>query len=154
MRGILSSMLLGVLLVGSLDAQETTGERAEEVRKEIVKIELEKPMTGSEAADWVDRNSVADVVNTYSDGSTPTKTEQIAALRSKKVHAITNNEYGQRVYVYDNGTVAVCTYRQNATFERDGKLVSVHNLGTDVWVKVKDGEWRRIVHNVHSAPKQ
>jgi hypothetical protein len=148
------AILLAVSLVSSVKAQETTGERAEEAKKEIIKIELVKLpdllKNGSAAADWFDRNN-ADGVVLMSDGAFHTKAQQLASLRSQELYLLTNKQYGHRVRVYNDGNMAVCSYLQEATFKRKGQPVTVHNLGTDVWVKFEDGMWQRVVHTVEPA---
>src|SRR6202022_1120726 len=139
MRTILFSMLFGVLLAGAVNAQEMTGDKAEAVKKEILKKEEEKVRGllrgGSEPVDWVKRYDADDIAQTNVDGSTPTKAQVVAGLRPGGFRAHPMKQDEHRIRVYDNGNVAVVTYRAIGVIERDGKVSNRQNRFTDTWVK-------------------
>jgi ketosteroid isomerase-like protein len=151
MQKILASILLIVSSVGLARAQETTGEKGEEARKEIMKIELDKiaihNANGDATANWDERYNDKDIVN-LSKGAIHPKADQIASIRAGKTFIIEQKQYGHKVTVYNQGTVAVVTYRQDATFREDGKPVPHHSICVNVWVKFEDGRWQRIAHIV------
>ena len=155
MRKILFAMLLAILLTGVVNAQQTTGEQAETVRKQILKIEAEKVAGllkgGSEPADWHERYDTEDLVNMMADGSTRTRSQLAAELRSGDLKVVTMKQYEHRVFVYNNGTIAVVTNLATGTLERKGKSSPMHSRFTDVWVK-QAGAWRRVVHDVANIP--
>jgi ketosteroid isomerase-like protein len=138
-------------------AQETTGKKAEEARKEILKLEDEKVAGllrgGSEPADWVERYDADDIAQTNVDGSNPTKAQVVAGLQPGVFRAHSMKQDEHRIRVYDSGNVAVVTYRAVGVIERNGKSSDRRNRFTDVWVK-QDGAWRRVVHEERDMPKQ
>src|ERR1700692_1429965 len=103
MRKILLATLLTVSLPGMIAAQAITGEKAEAVKKEILKIEDEKVggllRGGSEAVDWIRQYDAEGVARPHIDGSSPTKTEIEAGLQPGvfKMHAM--NQDGHRFRV-------------------------------------------------------
>jgi ketosteroid isomerase-like protein len=145
--------LLVILLIfgsaGLVKAQETTGEKAEEAKKEILKIELDKiaihNANGDTTADWDMHNSAENVVN-FSRGAFRTEAEVTAGIRAGKTYIIDQKQYDHKVVIYNNGTVAVVTYLQDATFREDGKPVVHNNACMNVWAKSPDGQWKRIAH--------
>jgi ketosteroid isomerase-like protein len=156
MKRFLLVILLVVSSVGLVKAQETTGEKAEEAKKEILKIELDKisihNANGDTTADWDMQNSAENVVN-FSRGAFRTEPEVTASIRAGKTYIIDQKQYDHKVVIYNNGTVAVVTYKQDATFREDGKPVPHNNLCMNVWVKSPDGKWKRIAHVTEPAPK-
>ena len=148
-----------LVLIGAcpVRAQETTGVKAEQARKEILKLEDEKVAGllrgGSEPADWVSRYDADDIAQTNVDGSTPTKAQVVAGLQPGVFRAHSMKQDEHRIRVYDNGNVAVVTYRAIGVIERNGKSNDRQNRFTDVWVK-QAGAWRRVVHEERDAPKQ
>ena len=154
MQPIPLSMLLAVSLIGTLNAQEATGNAAEQVKKEIINLETEKLPNilakGSVAADWFDRIDADGIVHVRSDGSIVTKAQALAKIRSGEQKLRSNQQHGHQVHVYGdggNGTTAVISYFDFATVERFGSVNTHHGVVTDVFVKV-DGAWRRVVHQV------
>jgi ketosteroid isomerase-like protein len=143
--------------VCSAQAQETTGKKAEEARKEILKLEDEKVAGllrgGSEPADWVERYDADDIAQTNVDGSNPTKAQVVAGLQPGVFRAHSMKQDEHRIRVYDDGNVAVVTYRAIGVIERNGKSSDRRNRFTDVWVK-QAGTWRRVVHEERDMPKQ
>ena len=157
MRTILLCLLLTVSFAGVGNAQQMTGDTAEAVKKEILKIEEEKVAGllrgGSEPVDWVERYDADDIAQTNVDGSTPTKAQVVAGLQPGVFRAHSMKQDEHRIRVYDSGNVAVVTYRAVGVIERNGKSSDRRNRFTDVWVK-QDGAWRRVVHEERDMPKQ
>jgi hypothetical protein len=157
MRKILFALLLAVSVAGADCAQELTGEKADAVKKEIMKIEGEKVAGllrgGSEPVDWIVKYDAEDIAQTSVDGSTPNKAQIEAGLQPGvfKMHSMKQD--GHRFRVYDDGKVAVVTYHALGVIERNGKAANRENLFTDVWVKQK-GAWLRVVHQERDMPKQ
>jgi hypothetical protein len=150
MRGILLSMLLAGSLAGVVKAQQTTGDKAEAVKKEIIKIELDK-LAGvqrniSEHADWLKQHDASDLVRidqSSSTGSDETSDELEAEMRNGEYKVVTMKQDGHRVFVYANGNTAVVTYRVIGTIELKGKITDLRHRLTDVWVK-QNGAWLRV----------
>jgi len=147
-------LLLLVTMSSICDArpQEMTGEKAEAIKKEIVKLYDEKLGSllagGYVAADYFERYDADDIMQTNADGSTPTKAKVVAGLRSgtaPKLLTMTQDEH--RVHVYANGNTVVVTDRGIGTNEFKGKVSTIRNRFTDVWVR-QNGEWRRVAHMV------
>jgi hypothetical protein len=157
MRKFLLTTLFAVLLAGTIGAQAITGEKAEEVRKEILKIEDEKVAGllrgGSEPVDWIKQYDAEDVAQTNIDGSSPTKAEIEAGLEPGvfKMHSMKQD--GHRFRVYDDGKVAVVTYHALGVLERNGKVTPRESNFTDVWVK-QNGAWLRVLHAEREVVKK
>ena len=157
MRKVLLSTLLGVSLAGTIAAQAITGEKAEAVRKEIMKIEDEKVTGllrgGSEPVDWIRQYDAEDVAQTNIDGSSPGKAEIEAGLQPGvfKMHSMKQD--GHRFRVYDNGNVAVVTYHALGVLERNGKVTPRESNFSDVWVK-QNGTWLRVLHAEREISKR
>ncbi len=151
MRTILLSMLLVVSLAGFVNAQETTGEKAEAAKNEIRNIEKEKVagLVGPNAghADWVNRYDSDSIVQVNPDGSLLTKAQHVAELRSGDSKLLTMHQYQHELHVYNDGNTVVVTNRASGTIQKHGKVSPVESRFTDVWVK-QDGEWRRVVHDI------
>jgi hypothetical protein len=154
MQTIFLSTLLAISLVRTLNAQETTGSAAEQVKKEIINLETEKLpnilQKSSVAADWFNRIDADGIVHVRSDGTLVTKAQALAEIRSGEQKLRSNKQSGHQVHVYGdggNGTTAVVSYFDFATVERSGSLNTHHGVVTDVFVKL-DGSWRRVVHQV------
>jgi hypothetical protein len=141
--------LLAGSLAGIIAAQAITGQKAEAVKKEIMKIEDDKVAGllkgGSEPVDWIRRYDADEIAQTNIDGSTPTKTEVEAGLQPDvfKMHSM--NQDGHRFRVYDSGNVAVVTYHALGVLERNGKVTPRESNFSDVWVK-QNGAWLRVLH--------
>jgi ketosteroid isomerase-like protein len=157
MRRIFFAVLLTILLAGIVRAQEVTGEKAEAVKKEIMKIEEEKVAGllrgGSEPVDWIAKYDAEEIAQTDVDGSTPNKAQIEAGLQpgTFKMHSMKQD--GHRIHVYDDGNVAVVTYHALGVIERNGKTSNRENIFTDVWVKQK-GAWLRVLHQERDMPKK
>lgn len=147
-KSIFVALLAGLLPV-IVAAQAVTGEKAETVKNEILKIEDEKVAGllrgGSEPVEWIKQYDAEDVAQTNIDGSQPTKTEIEAGLQPGffKMHSMKQD--GHRIRVYDNGNVAVVTYHALGVLERKGKVTPRESNFSDVWVK-QNGAWLRVLH--------
>ena len=156
MRRFLLPTLSAFLWTGVVHAQEITGPKADEVRKEILKIEDEKVAGllhgGSEPVDWIRQYDADDVAQTNIDGSSPSKAEIEAGLQPGvfKMHSMKQDEH--RFHVYDNGNVAVVTYHALGVLERNGKVTNRESRFTDVWVK-QNGAWLRVLHAEREVAK-
>src|ERR1700694_431309 len=119
MRRILLAMLLAVSLVGFVKAQEASGDTAEEVKKEIMKIEQEKVSAlgkGSSAiADWFERYNADDLAHTDPGSGVRTKAQVIADFKSRKQKVVPGMFSDYRVRVHGNGSTAILTYRNHNT---------------------------------------
>lgn len=151
MRRILVSILLAAMCAGIGQAEEMTGEAAEKVKQEIIKIETSKVGTllkgGSTAADWFDQNDDPSAIVVGADGSVDEKTSHVAKMRSNAIGATTLKQYGHRVKVFNNGNMAMVVYTI------DAKLIGASHpvqgdTAVDVWVK-ENGKWQRVLHDVH-----
>src|ERR1700733_9049166 len=157
MRKLLLVMLLAIALPCAFAAQAITGEKADTVKKEILKIEDEKVAGllkgGSDPVDWIRQYDAEDVAQTNIDGSSPTKAEIEAGLQPGvfKMHSMKQD--GHRFRVYDNGNVAVVTYHALGVLERNGKVTPRESNFSDVWVK-QNGAWLRVLHAEREVPKK
>jgi hypothetical protein len=157
----MSKILLMIIFIVSLPktsaAQTVTGEKAEAVKKEIMKIEDEKVAGllrgGSEPVDWIKQYDAEEVAQTNIDGSTPGKSEIEAGLQPGvfKMHSMKQD--GHRFRVYDNGNVAVVTYHALGVLERNGKVAPRESNFSDVWVK-QNGAWLRVLHAEREVTKK
>jgi hypothetical protein len=149
MRKALLASILGISLAGTLGAQAITGEKAEQVKNEILKIEDEKVAGllhgGSEPVDWIRQYDAEDIAQTNIDGSSPGKAEIEAGLQPGvfKMHSMKQD--GHKFRVYDDGKVAVVTYHALGVLERNGKVTPRESNFSDVWVK-QNGKWLRVLH--------
>ena len=149
MRPALIAFMFAVLSPGIAVGQSITGEKAEAVKKEIMKIEDEKVAGllrgGSEPVDWIRRYDSEEIAQTNIDGSSPGKAEIEEGLQPGvfKMHSMKQD--GHRFRVYDNGNVAVVTYHALGVLERNGKVTPRESNFSDVWVK-QNGAWLRVLH--------
>jgi hypothetical protein len=157
MRKLVLVAFIAAALPGMLSAQAITGEKAETVKKEIMKIEDEKVAGllrgGSEPVDWIRQYDAEDVAQTNIDGSAPNKAEIEAGLQPGvfKMHSMKQD--GHRFRVYDNGNVAVVTYHALGVLERNGKVTPRESNFSDVWVK-QNGAWLRVLHAEREVSKK
>ena len=153
MQRILSVMLLMVSMVGSVNAKEETGPVADEARKEILKMELDKvPILlegGATTADWFDRVNDDDLVYVEPRAGVKTKAQVEEQWRSGGRRTVANHQYDHRVRIYGNGTVGVMSYfGDTEVVEKAGETIKKsHTVTTDVWIK-KGEKWKRLVHHV------
>lgn len=157
MKKYFFAALLSLLLAGIIAAQAITGQKAENVKKEIMKIEDEKVAGllrgGSEPVDWIRRYDADDIAQTNIDGSTPTKAEIEAGLAPGFFKMDSMNQDGHNIRVYDNGNVAVVTYHALGVLERNGKVTPRESNFSDVWVK-QNGAWLRVLHSEREITKK
>jgi hypothetical protein len=149
MKKYFFTALLSLSLAGIISAQTITGQKAENVKKEIMKIEDEKVAGllrgGSEPVDWIKQYDAEDIAQTNIDGSTPTKAEVEAGLQPGVFKMDSMKQDGHNIRVYDNGNVAVVTYHALGVLERNGKVTPRESNFSDVWVK-QNGAWLRVLH--------
>jgi hypothetical protein len=104
-----------------------TGEEAEAVKREILKIEEEKVAGllrgGSEPSDWVEHYDSDGTVQMNADGSTRTKAKSVAELRTGDSKVLTMKQYKHQVHVYNDGNTAVVTNRATGTVQKSGKFL-------------------------------
>jgi len=156
---LLSMLALG--FAGLLQAQETTGPKADAVKKEIQQLEEEKlkafQSTGSGknfSADWVKANDAEGIVHINADGTDDTKAGLVKDLEkgNRVLHSL---HYGpQNIRIYGdggNGTTAVTTYATYDDIEVYGHRTNSEHRSLDVWVK-RDGKWWFVAHSVHELP--
>jgi len=149
MRRIFLATLLVISWARAATPQALTGEKAESVKKEIMKIEDEKVAGllrgGSEPVDWIKQYDAEEIAQTNIDGSSPGKAEIEAGLQPGvfKMHSMKQD--GHRFRVYDNGNVAVVTYHALGVLERNRKVTPRESNFSDVWVK-QNGAWLRVLH--------
>ncbi len=157
MGRILLSTILALSFAATIGAQAITGEKAEQVKKEIMKIEDEKVAGllrgGSEPVDWIKQYDSEEIAQTNVDGSSPGKAEIEAGLRPGffKMHSMKQD--GHTFRVYDDGKVAVVTYHALGELERNGKVTPRESNFSDVWVK-QDGKWLRVLHAEREVAKK
>lgn len=148
-RKIILAAVLGISLAGTIGAQAITGEKAEQVKKEILEIEDEKVAGllrgGSEPVGWIRQYDSEEIAQTNIDGSSPGKAAIEAGLQPGvfKMHSMKQD--GHKFRVYDDGKVAVVTYHALGVLERNGKVTPRESNFSDVWVK-QDGKWLRVLH--------
>jgi hypothetical protein len=154
--------MLGLGFAGLAHAQETTGPKADAVKKEIQKIEEEKlkafqstGTTNNICADWVKDNDAENIVHINADGTDDTKAGLIKDLE-KKNRILHSLHYGpQNIRVYGDGgkgTTAVTTYSTFDDIEVYGHRTNSEHHALDVWVK-RDGKWWFVAHSVHELPR-
>ena len=157
MRKFLFVTVLAVSVAGIISAQAVTGEKAETVKKEILKIEDEKVAGllkgGSEPVDWIRQYDAEEVAQTNIDGSSPGKAEIEAGLQPGVFKMRSMKQDGHRFRVYDNGNVAVVTYHALGLLERNGKVTPRESNFSDVWVK-QNGAWLRVLHAEREISKK
>jgi hypothetical protein len=167
MRRLIFSIMLAVSFVSFAKAQETTGNTADEVKKEVLKLEHEKVQalmaSGPMCADWFERHEADSDVRISGNGTTDSKAGAVARMRSAQKRVFSLNQYDEQVHVYgngENGTTAVVSYLQVGTRAKeqegkpstdDNKRSTTEGAGTDVWVKV-DGQWWFVVHSGYPRP--
>jgi hypothetical protein len=161
MKRIFLLSMLGLGFAGFVRAQETKGPKAEEVKKEILKLEEDKlkafQSTGTSkniCPDWVRSYDAEDIVHINADGTEDSKAGLVKDLErgNRILHSL---RYGpQNIRVYGdggNGTTAVTTYPTFDDIEVYGHRTSSEHYSLDVWVK-RDGKWWFVAHSVHERP--
>jgi hypothetical protein len=147
-------IFLSVLFVGSfagiIRAQQTTGAKAEEAKKDIIRLEDEKVggllRGGADPLDWLKKYDADDVIGTDVDGKTLESKAIAVAKTEKGVTVLSMIQRDDNMRVYGNGTTVVITYRGCGNVERFGKVTAEHLQFADVWAKQDNGAWLRVVH--------
>jgi hypothetical protein len=159
MRRLLLSMLLTFASAAFAEAQEMTGKVAQDTKREILDLETAKGKdlvkTINDAADWQERFNADGLALTLPDGSTPTKAELVARIRSGEIKDEYINHHDYHVHVYGAGNVphtAVVTWMGDEITVYKGKREHIFEKTTDVFVKVDGGLWKRAVHHVSPVP--
>lgn len=161
MQRVLLISVVALGLAGVAHAQETTGPKAEAVKKEVNRLEEEKlkafQSTGTAkniCADWVQANDAEGIVHINADGTDDTKAGLVKDLQkgNRILHSL---HYGpQTIHVYGdggNGTTAVTTYSTFDDIEVYGHRTNSEHHSLDVWVK-RDDKWWFVAHSVHELP--
>ncbi len=157
MRNVIFASFLALSLSSIAAGQAITGEKAETVKREIMKIADEKVAGllrgGAEPVDWIRQYDAEDIAQTNIDGSAPSKAEVEGGLQPGvfKMHSMKQD--GHRFRVYDNGNVAVVTYHALGVLERNGKVTPRESNFSDVWVK-QNGAWLRVLHAEREVTKK
>jgi len=156
---ILVSMLLVLFLGGAARAQEMTGPVAEKTKKELLDLETSKGKnlvtSAAAAAEWQDHFCADGLALTLPDGSTPSKAELVAMIRSGDIKDEYINHHDYHVHVYGIANVphtGVVTWSGDEITSYKGKREHVYEKTTDVFVKVDGGDWKRAVHHVSPVP--
>ena len=139
MRRILLSMVLAVSLAGVGHAQETTGNKAEAAKREIIQLEKEKAqaLQSSSPADWFDSHDADDVDYTNADGTIMTKAQHLAEWRSGelKLRAVERPCHVHDIHASILNLLGLdhlrTTYMHNGRAERP--TVTGGNLITKLW---------------------
>ncbi len=161
MKRIFLLSILGLGFAGLACAQETTGPKAEAVKKEILKLEAEKlkafQSTATDktiCADWVKNFDAEKIVHINADGTDDTKEGLMKDLEkgNRILHSLRYGPQDIRVYGDGgNGTTAVTTYSTFDDIEVYGHRTNSEHHSLDVWVK-RDGKWWFVAHSVHELP--
>lgn len=153
---------LALSLAGYVKAQEATGPKAEEVKKEIIKLEEDKlkafQSTGTShnfCPDWVKSYDAEHMVHINANGTEDTKAGLMRDVQNGNRKLLSARYGPQDIRVYGdggNGTTAVTTYSTFYDIELYSKRSDneKHNV-VDVWVN-RDGKWWLVVHSVHALP--
>lgn len=156
MRRILLSLLVVTSLPAALRGQEMTGDKAEKVKQEIIKLEEEKASTilkgGSVTADYYDRFYDDDEAYLSSGRGPRTKADILSDWRSGATKVLSTKHSDFHVRVYDNGKTAVVTYHAIGVVQPKDKGPTDYDEKTlEVFVK-QNGNWRVVAHGVVSRP--
>ena len=156
MRRILF-LLVVISVPAVLRAQEMTGNEAEKVKDEIIKLEEEKASMilkgGSIAADYYDRFYDDDEAYLSSGRGSRTKADILSDWRSGVPKILSTKHYDFRVRVFDNGNTAVVTYRATGAMQlKDKAPMDYDEKALEVFVK-QNGNWRVVAHSVVDMKK-
>jgi ketosteroid isomerase-like protein len=162
-RRITLPMLFVILLVGYAKAQEASGDAADAVKKEILKLEEEKracflstTSSNNYCADWIKNHDADGLVHvTGPEARMRSKVELMNELKTGNRKLYRLNQHDHQVHVYGNGgdgTTAVVHYISDTTIELYGKGQStIHASVTTVYYK-QNGTWWTIVHHATIVP--
>ncbi len=156
MRKVILAMLLAVSLVGIVKAQVAAGDKSEQVKEEIMKLEHEKISALGKGVpaivEWFERVNSEDLAHTDPISGVRSKAQCIAEFQSGKlkVHPVNTSDY--KVRVHGDGNTAILTYRTNNMVTRgDNKPYTHDQFITDVYVK-ESGVWQRVAHTASPVP--
>jgi len=149
---LLVTVLLAVSLVGSSKAQELTGDKAEQVKKEILKIEEERAQA-LEKGDiaTLDRILADDYVYVNVFGELNAKSVRLATTKSgvSKHESLKEDDFRVRVY----GDTVVMTGRASGVVNYRGKINNKDRRFTNVYIK-QGGQWRLVAHQATTIAEQ
>lgn len=156
MRKIILAILLAVSLAGFVGAQDTTADRTEEVKKQIMELEQEKITALGKGVpaivEWFERVNSEDLAHTDPISGNRTKAQCIAEFQSGKLKVKPVNTSDYKVRVHGNGNTAILTYRTNNMVTRGDNQPYTHDqFITDVYVK-ENGVWQRVAHTASPVP--
>lgn len=145
LQRLLLAVLLTVSLFGLVQAQELTGDKAEQVKKDILKIEEERSQAlemGDVAV--LDRILADDYVYVNVFGELHTKAQRFSTIRSgaAKHESLTEDDF--QVHVY--GDTVVMTGRASGLVNYRGKVNNKARRFTNVYMK-QGGKWRLLAHH-------
>lgn len=145
MQRFVLAALLAIWSVGLVNAQEISGQKAQETKAEILKLEHEKVRAlergGSVAADFLALHDADDIAYTGPNGSAVSKAALVAQWRSGIRKVMHMHHYDYHIRIYANGDVAVVTYLGKDTMN-DRPYTT-----TEALIR-QHGMWRTIVHDV------
>jgi ketosteroid isomerase-like protein len=149
---LLLAVLLTVWLVGSIQAQELTGDKAEQVKKDILKIEEERAQAlekGDVAV--LDRILADDYVYVNVFGELHTKAQRFSTIQSgaAKHESLTEDDFSVHVY----GDTVVMTGRASGLVNYRGKVNNKARRFTNVYMK-QSGQWRLVAHHATTIAEQ
>jgi ketosteroid isomerase-like protein len=152
MRTILLSLLVVISLPPVLRGQAMTGNQANKIKDEIVKLEKEKASIilkgGSIAADYYDRFYGDDEAYLSSAKGSRTKSDILGDWRAGVPKILSTKHYDFDVRVYDNGNTAVVTYHASGVMQLKDEAPKDYDEQTlEIFVK-QDGNWRVVAHAV------
>ena len=156
MKTLLGSCLVAISLFGFGERPLIAGgaEGAEQIKKEIIKIDEEKVHAlNSNDPSWFRRVYADDIVVTgVGYGGRVGKDNVVDGFQSQahQLQPGSVHHDARQVHVY-NGDTAVLTYIGNGVAQMNGKTATVHTWTTDVYAKV-NGAWREVVHHVTAIP--
>ena len=151
LRSLLTA-LLAISLVGLSRAQELNGNKAEQVKNDILKLEQERAQA-LEKGDiaTLDRILADDYVYVNVFGELNPKAQRLATTQSgiSKHESLKEDDF--RVHVY--GDTVVMTGRASGVVHYRGKLNNKDRRFTNVYIK-QDGQWRLVAHQATTIAEQ
>jgi ketosteroid isomerase-like protein len=153
---IVQKLLLTVLLAGSLvgmiEAQELTGDKAEQIKKDVLKVEEERAQALEKGDLAVLNRILADdyeYVNVL--GELNTKAQRLTYTQSgvSKHESLKEEDFRLRVY----GDTVVMTGRASGVVNYRGKVNNKARRFTNVYIK-QGGQWRLVAHHATTIAEQ
>jgi ketosteroid isomerase-like protein len=153
---MLQRLLLTVVLAVSLGSvtkgQELTGEKTEQIKKEILKVEEERAQA-LEKGDLavLDRILADDYVYVNVFGELSNKAGRLGTTRSgvSKHESLTEDDFQLHVY----GDTVVMTGRASGLVKYRGKINNKARRFTNVYMK-QGGQWRLVAHQATTIAEQ